>query len=118
MPIRLGVSLLASSSRIRVLMVRAAPAGSAKNARWWVPSDQRPLLQLGRNDQRGARPPAKSGEWLLGRRLSLNEGPAVGEFTSAEIKERAHARGVAQIGVGQEPQFALDLGERGCQLRK
>ncbi len=40
-------------------------------------------------------------ERLSGWRLSLDEGSAIGEFTSAEIKERAHAGGIAQIGVSQ-----------------
>ena len=200
MPIKLGVSLLASSSRIRVSMARAAPAESALTARSWEPSrfaalarcairrfrqgrctskvsrfaqrfagcrsipasiSRRPirrasagpfrasalpiaisrvattaltscaracvrrvqsaqllLRRLGRIDQTERPCAAKSRGWLSGWRLSLDEGFAVGEFACAEIKERAHAGGVAQIGVRQEPQFALNLGERGCQLRK
>src|SRR5712671_3486237 len=99
------------ASALPIAISRVATTGLTSCARACVrkvPSDQRPLLQLGRNDQRGGAA-REIRERLSGRRLSLDEGFAVGEFTCAEIKKRTHAGGIAQIRVSQEPQFALDL---------
>ena len=45
-----------------------------------------------------------------GRRRSLERMSPFCDFVDAEVEERAHARGVAQIGMGDQPKLGFQIG--------
>ena len=40
------------------------------------------------------------------------------DLVGAEVEERAHPRGVAQVGMREQPKLAFELGQRRAELRE